>query len=191
MEHLQRRNLALVLGCVGVTTAMVAALALAWWSTGEGGLFKVSLRLLGVEVCFGPVCEAQGYGALPAEAYSRDPTPFVLLGRVALGAAAAGAACLAVGFVFAFTGRDRGGQVAPERLGAALFAAAIAAAVGFVAIRPDVSLGMDGGTGAPPPDEMTGAFMGALVPELGLSLGLPLFVTGCALAMAAARAIAR
>lgn len=176
------RRVAMATGALGAVVALWAALGMHWWSSGSDALVGMRVDLLGVEACVMIVCEARGYGELPADAFSRDPTMFVLLGRIALGAAALASTAFAAACALRLAGKDPPARVSPERLAIAFAGVALAAAIAFVVVRPDVQvapelegLAGEGGGG------IEAAMAAALVPDLGLSGGFPTFAMGCAL----------
>lgn len=176
------RRVAMATGALGAVLALWAALGMHWWSSGGEALLGLRLDLTGIEACVMIVCEGRGYGELPAEAFSRDPTVFVLMGRIALGAAALASAAFATACALRLSGKEAPAGVSPERLAILFAGAALAAAVAFVATRPDVAIAPEmeaaageGGMGIE--QEMAAA----LLPDLGLSAGFPTFAVACVL----------
>lgn len=175
-------RVALATGALGAVVALWAALGMHWWSTGKEALLGLRLDPLGVEACVMIVCESRGYGELPADAFSKDPTLFVLLGRIALGAAVLACVAYAASCALRLSGRDAPERVSPERLAVLFAGVAVAASIAFVATRPEVmvvpemeGLAGDGGMGIEP------AMAAMMTPEMGLAAGFPTFAAGCVL----------
>jgi hypothetical protein len=174
-------------GLVAIALVALAATLVPWWSSGKS-MIGMSLDLRGVEACFGNLCEHKSYSDLPREAFGKHATPFVALGRVTFGLGLAASIALLVHLAVR---RSTSSKVTPARLALLLFAAGLATAVAFFALRPAISLldpqldpqqqGMPSG----PPDELGNAMMGMLVPKLSVGLGFPMFALGAVIGIGA------